>query len=220
MNQNLALLESIISVFSIINGEVKLLLVKKKTEPYRGYWMLPGEDINFDETAEDAAYRVINERLNFKLANLEQYYSFTKPDRYTEERIIAIGLIALIDGVSANIIKEENEGNVDMDWFNINNIPKLAFDHDEITKVAIHTLRNRIVNTNALKYLFPSDFTLPELQKAYEQILNRPLDRRNFRKKFINLDLIEDTGYKNEGFNGRPAKLYRFKEELKEKTLF
>ena len=78
----------------------------------------------------------------------------------------------------------------------------------------------KIVNTNILKSLFPSDFTLPELQNVYESILNRTLDRRNFRKKFINLGLIEDTGYKNEGYNGRPAKLYRFKENIKERDLF
>ena len=75
-------------------------------------------------------------------------------------------------------------------------------------------------NSNILKILFPSDFTLPELQRLYEQILGKKLDRRNFRKKFINLGLIEDTGDKNEGAAGRPAKLYRLKEQIEERNLF
>ena len=84
----------------------------------------------------------------------------------------------------------------------------------------IKYLYSKIINSNILKILFPSDFTLPELQKVYEQVLDKPLDRRNFRKKFIALDLVEDTLEKNTGFNGRPAKLYRFKDDIKERNLF
>ena len=81
-------------------------------------------------------------------------------------------------------------------------------------------LKRKIVNINILKILFPSDFTLPEIQKVYEQILGKTFDRRNFRKKFIALDLLEDTNEKNIGFNGRPAKLYRFKDNIKQVDLF
>ena len=105
-------------------------------------------------------------------------------------------------------------------WFDINEIPKVGYDHEEVIRYSIDRLRSKIVNSTVLKSLFPSDFTLPEIQKVYEEILGVHLDRRNFRKKFINLGLIEDTGYKNEGMNGRPAKLYRFKENVKERNLF
>jgi 8-oxo-dGTP diphosphatase len=96
----------------------------------------------------------------------------------------------------------------------------MAYDHEQIVVDSIEHLKKKIVNSNVLKSLFPSDFSLPELQNVYEQLLNKDLDRRNFRKKFINLGLIEDTGYKNESNAGRPAKLYRFKEEIKVKDLF
>ena len=96
----------------------------------------------------------------------------------------------------------------------------MAYDHKEILENAIEKLKTKLTNTNVLKNLFPSDFTLPELQNVYEKIMNIKLDRRNFRKKFINLGLIEDTGYKNEGGSGRPAKLYKFKENIKEIDLF
>ena len=96
----------------------------------------------------------------------------------------------------------------------------MAYDHADILHENIEFLRKKIVSSNVLKSLFPSDFTLPELQHAYEQILNKKFDRRNFRKKFINLGLIEDTGDKNVGGNGRPAKLYSFKEVIEERNLF
>ena len=92
--------------------------------------------------------------------------------------------------------------------------------HEMILNKNIKYLYSKIINSNILKILFPSDFTLPELQKVYEQVLDKPLDRRNFRKKFIALDLVEDTLEKNTGFNGRPAKLYRFKDDIKERNLF
>ena len=84
----------------------------------------------------------------------------------------------------------------------------------------INYVKKKLVNTSTLKILFPSDFTLPELQRIYEQILDKTLDRRNFRKKFITMGLIEDTGYTNTGYNGRPSKLYGFKDDLKERELF
>ena len=96
----------------------------------------------------------------------------------------------------------------------------MGYDHEEIVKSAIIYLRKILVNSKMLKNLFPSDFTLPEIQKVCEQILGCKLDRRNFRKKFINLGLVVDTGYKNEGKNGRPGKLYRFTDEIKERDLF
>ena len=105
-------------------------------------------------------------------------------------------------------------------WIIIDDIPKTGFDHDIIIDYMVKFVKKKLVNTITLRVLFPSDFTLPELQKVYEQILGYKLDRRNFRKKFMMMDLIEDTGYKNEGFNGRPAKLYSFKDNIKEKELF
>ena len=96
----------------------------------------------------------------------------------------------------------------------------MGYDHEEVVKDSIKILRKKLVNSEVLKNLFPSDFTLPEIQRVYEQILGHSLDRRNFRKRFVNLGIVVDTGDKNVSSNGRPGKLYRFNEEFKERNLF
>ena len=97
----------------------------------------------------------------------------------------------------------------------INELPKLAYDNDKVINKAIEELKTKIVNTNIHKLLLPSDFTLPELQKILQNLLNVELDRRNFRKKLLELDLIEETGDINDGGAGRPAKLYRFRDNIR-----
>ena len=156
---------------------------------------------------------------SFSNLHFEQCYVFSDVNRIMGNRVIATTCVGLIDSKSVEL-KQEIPESIESEWFSISVIPKTAYDHEVIITKAIDYLRSRIVNSNILRILFPSDFTLPELQKVYEQILGQELDRRNFRKKFINLGLIEDTGYKNVGYTGRPAKLYRFKEEIEERDLF
>lgn len=213
------IIESLVSIFTIDGGIIKVLLLRKKSEPYKGYWILPGGIVANDETIEENLLDAIDSKLGLKEVYLEQCYICSDVDRDATERIIAISYVGLIDNVSATIKREKKE-KIETSWFNINDIPKMAYDHASILNENIKFLRKKIVNSNVLKSLFPSDFTLPELQHVYEQILNKKFDRRNFRKKFINLGLIEDTGDKNVGGSGRPAKLYRFKEEIEEKKLF
>ena len=109
---------------------------------------------------------------------------------------------------------------MEFEWFDIEAIPKAAYDHDTIIKDLYEGFKLKIVNSNILKILFPSDVTLPEVQRIYETVLNTKLDRRNFRKKLINLGYIRSTGDMNDGYTGRPAKLYRFNDETKERMLF
>ncbi|MEG1647269.1 MAG: NUDIX hydrolase [Bacilli bacterium] len=217
MKDNL-IVETLIGIFTVDHSNPKILLVRKKVEPYKGYWTLLGNDLNVNETLENNITDVVIEQAGLSNISIEQCHCFSNIDRSKEERKIAIAFIGLIDSKTIEL-KQINNNN-ELGWFNINDIPKTGYDHDTIIKYIIENLRKKLMNSNALKILFPSDFTLPELQKVYEKILDKSLDRRNFRKKFITLDLIEDTGYKNEGFNGRPAKLYRFKEQIKEKELF
>lgn len=212
-------IETLISVFTVDKGEVKVLLFRKKTEPYRGYWILPGGQLEESETLEENISDVINDKIGFKAMNNEQHHVYSALDRSLNERLIGISFIGLIDSKSVEIKRELKEG-FETQWFSIDAIPKMAFDHNNIISDAVEALRRKMINSNVLKSLFPSDFTLPELQNVYEQILNKQLDRRNFRKKFINFGLIEDTGYKNEAYTGRPAKLYKFKEEIKVRDLF
>lgn len=212
------ILEVLSTIFSIDKGNIKILLQRKKTEPYKGYWMIPNGFVRKDETLEDTIKEVIDLKTGFYDVNLEQHEAYSRLDRVESNRVIGFNFTVLMDGKSAEIKREARE--YETEWFNINAIPKMAYDHFDIVNDAIKSLKKKIVNSDVLKSLFPSDFTLPEIQSIYEQLLDKEFDRRNFRKKFINLGLIEDTGYKTENATGRPAKLYKFKDQIKIKDLF
>lgn len=213
------ILETLVSIFTVESGSIKVLLMKKKTDPYRGYWILPSNILKSKETIEDNIYSIITHRLGYPEMYLEQGHIFSSLDRDPDERIIGVSYLGLIDSKTLEIKREERP-DLELRWFNINDIPKMGYDHETIVNDSIKLLSKKLLNSKVLKNLFPSDFTLPEIQKVYEQILGRELDRRNFRKKFINLGLVTDTGDKNIGGNGRPGKLYRFNDDLKERDLF
>ena len=213
------LLETLIVIFTVDKGKIKILLMHKKTEPYKRYWVLPGSLLSNNETLEDNITDVVCDTLGLPTMYIEQCYTFSQVNRYQDSRVLAVSYIGLIDNITLVLKKQHREG-IELEWFDINSIPKTAYDHDQIITKLIEYLRKRITNSNILRILFPSDFTLPELQKVYEQILNIKIDRRNFRKKLINLEYVVYTGDVNEGYMGRPAKLYRFNEELKERDIF
>lgn len=218
-NELTNVVESLLSLYTIDEEKVKVLLMRKKTDPYRGYWVLPGSTLATYESLEDNINNVVCEKIGYKPNYIKQCMVFSEPNRYGDERVISCLFMGLIDNVTIKLSKNDNE-RVELDWFAIDSIPKLGYDHGLILEKSINFLRKELLNTKTIKNLFPSDFTLPELQRVYEQILNKSLDRRNFRKKFVNMGLIEETGEKSEGSNGRPAKYYTFKENVKEKDLF
>ena len=217
-NENTVFVEVLTNIFTVEKGKLKILLARKNTEPYKGYWELPNKILSNEETLEETKEKILEETIGTSNIYTEQNYTFSKLDRNPNNRILATSYIGLIDSKTIGKKKKKNENN--WEWFTINELPKIAFDHKEVIENATELLKTKLVSANILKKLFPSDFTLPELQEIYENIMNKKLDRRNFRKKFINLGLIEDTGYKSEGRSGRPAKLYRFKETIKETYLF
>ena len=218
-DENSLTLETLIGIFSVNKGKIKILLMRKKDDPYKGHWILPGSILNVNETLEDNVNSVINEKLGLPSMYIEQCYTFSELNRNQDARILATSYIGLIDNITLVLKKQDREG-IELEWFDINSIPKTAYDHDQIIAKLVEYLRKRITNSNILRILFPSDFTLPELQKVYEQILNIKIDRRNFRKKLLNLDYVVYTGDVNEGYMGRPAKLYRFNDELESRNLF
>ena len=212
------LLETLIGIFTVDNGKIKILLMRKKTEPYKGYWVLPGNVVG-DTTLEDNITDVVYDKLGIPSLYIEQCHTFSDMNRVLENRIVATTFIGLINNITLKL-KQEERKDIELSWFDIDSIPKTAYDHDIIINKLLEHFKERIINSNILKILFPSDFTLPELQRIYEQMLDIKLDRRNFRKKLLNLGYIVDTGDVNEGYTGRPAKLYRFKDDLEEKKLF
>lgn len=213
------MVETLIGIFTIDKGKIKILMMRKKTEPYKGYWILPGEILNKKETLEDNITDVVCDKLGLPTMYIEQCTTFSSLNRHLDNRVLATSFIGLIDNITL-VLKKQERDDIELEWFDINSIPKTGYDHDKIISKLIEYFKKRIIDSNILKILFPSDFTLPELQKVYEQILNVSIDRRNFRKKLINLGYIIDTRDVNEGYMGRPAKLYRFNDELESRNLF
>lgn len=216
--KNSVMMENRINIFTVEKGKLKILLQRKTKDPYKGYWELPGKMLDKEKTLEENTDEILEETISTKNVYKEQNYTFSGLDRYPNERVIATSYIALTDEKTVKL--KGSEEVEDIAWFDIKELPKIAFDHKEIMDKARIQLKEKLTNTTVLKNLFPADFTLPEIQNIFESIMNIKLDRRNFRKKFINLGLIEETGYNNVGGSGRPAKLYRFKENIKDTNLF
>lgn len=200
--------EVIINIFTVINGKIKILLFRRNEDPFKGYWMLPSNLLMTTETIEECANDTIYEFSGYKNLYLFQSNVNSKIDRLPNDRILANSLIGILDNERVNFKREKR--NIYSDWFDIDSIPKTVYDHNEIIDSAIKHLKEKIKKNELIDIFYPSDFTLPELQSIYEQTFDKKLDRRNFRKKMINLKIVEDTGDKNTGGNGRPPKLYRF----------
>ncbi len=211
-------IEVMINLFTITNGKLKVLLFRREEEPFKGYWMLPSNLLMVNETLEECAEATIDEFTGLNEIYLEQCHLFSKVDRLPNDRILASSFIALVDSKTLELKQKKRAFH--SEWFPVDAIPKTVYDYASIIENATQYLRNQMLNTYTLKRLYPSDFTLPELQILCEQILGTELDRRNFRKKLLNLDILEDTRDKTSGGNGRPAKLYRFKENIGNKFLF
>ena len=205
----------IISIFTIEKGITKVLLIKRKNEPYKDLWALVGGALYNNEELLDGIKREIKEKTGIE--NIDIYFSsvFGEVNRSPLKRMVAVTYIGIIDSKRVHFLKD-TEKTSDADWVPIDKIPKLAYDHNNILNGAIETLKNKIIETDILKTLFPEGFTMPEIQKAYEIILNKEFDRRNFRKKILSMGLIEDTN-KYVNFEGKKqAKLYKFSKNIKE----
>jgi len=215
-NQGVHLLTSI---FTVDHGIVKVLLIKRDNEPFKDSWALVGGALYNNEDLLEGAKREIVEKTGIKDIEIYQFGVFGKVDRSPVMRMVAVGFIGIIDSKRVNVLREtKNTSNAD--WFPIDKIPPLGYDHEEILHDALIELRKQIVKSNMLKSLFPDGVTMPELKKTYEAILGKTFDRRNFRKKILSLDLIEDTN-KSDKFEGnKPAKVYMFKKKIEDKDIF
>lgn len=207
------------TVFTIDKGEIKVLLIKRNNEPFKGKWALPGGAMYNNELIEEAAKRELKEKTNITDIDLLFVGVEDKVDRSPLLRMLAFIYIGLVDIEKVNILKETNK-TIDADWFSINNIPELAYDHNNVLLKAIEKLKDMIISSNILKKLYPNGFTIPEIHKVYEEILGIEIDRRNFRKKLLTQNIIIDTN-ETINFEGKkPAKKYKFNEAQKDKRLF
>jgi 8-oxo-dGTP diphosphatase len=195
-------------LFTIREGELNVLLIKRTNNPHRGQWALPGGFMQHDETAEGAAHRILRQKAGVKDIYVEQLYTFSGIHRDPRGRVISITYFAL---VPLEKIFFEGSDLQEPTLFPANKIPKLSFDHKEILSYAVQRLRAKLEYTNVIYSLLKSKFTLTQLQAAYEIIMGKKLDKRNFRKKYLSLGLIQPTKSYERGGKQRPALLYQFK---------
>lgn len=198
-------------IFGFDRGELKILLTKRAIEPYIGKWAFPGGFIQENETADDCARRKLSEEAGLKDIFLEQLYTFSDVDRDPRYRVISIAYYALVK--STDYILEAGLDIEDVQWFGLDEARDLAFDHNKVLNVAIERLKGKIRYQPIGFELLPTQFTLPDLHKLYETVLQRSIDRGNFRKKMLSMDLLVDHSDKQENRPSRGAKIYSFDKE-------
>lgn len=195
-------------VFGLDDSDLQILLIQRQNEPFRHAWALPGGFMQMDETAEQAAIRELAEETGMTQVYLEQLYTFTGTDRDPRGRVVSVAYYALAKPSDHRIHAASDAENAG--WFPVGKLPLLAFDHQEIIDVAIERLRGKVRYAPIGFELLPPRFTLSQLQRLYEAILDKELDKRNFRKKILGMDLLVDTGERETGVAHRAARLYRF----------
>lgn len=199
-----------IVIFTIRDALLKLLLIRRAGEPYRGQWALPGGFIHLDEALDASARRELEEETGVSGVYLEQLYTFGAPGRDPRERVITVAYYALIPSDRLRLRAATDAEAVG--WFGMDELPALAFDHPDIIAMAHERLVAKLdYSTIAFQFL-GGDFSLSELQSVYEIILREELDKRNFRKWALALEQVEETGRERRDGAHRPAKLYRLRE--------
>ena len=200
-------------VFGVdLDGDaLEVELIERAIEPFRGHWAFPGGHVDEDETLETAARRELAEETGLEDIFLEQLYSFGDPGRDPRGHTITIAYFALVK-LRKHELRAATDAS-DARWFPVRDVPALAFDHARILEVAIERLRGKIRYQPIGFELLPEKFTLTEIQRLYEIVLERPLDKRNFRKKILGMGVLRELGEKQEGVAHRAPGLYSFDRE-------
>lgn len=195
-------------IFTVHEDGLKVLLIKRANEPYKNQRALPGGFLSQDEPTKNAALRILKDKAGVKDVYLEQLYTFDTLGRDPRGHIITVAYFAL---VNIDEIKLRQTQDVQMPtFFNIKHLPKLAFDHEVIIEYAKKRIGYKLEYANVVFSLLPKKFTLTQLQNVYETILDKKMDKRNFRKKYLSLGLIKPVNEKLKGIKQRPAELYTF----------
>jgi 8-oxo-dGTP diphosphatase len=198
-------------VFGLDDQDLKVLLIQRDLPPFEGRWALPGGFVHLDESLDDAARRELQEETGVADLYLEQLYTFGAPDRDPRERVVTVAYYALVNLIDHQINPTTDAR--DAAWFTLDDLPTLAFDHQTILDTAHARLRGKLRYQPIGFELLPERFTLTQLQTLYEKVLDRELDKRNFRKKILGMDLLLDTGEVEKDVAHRAARLYRFSRE-------
>ncbi len=191
--------------------DLKVILIQRDIEPFKAMWALPGGFVRIKETLEEAALRELKEETGIEKVYLEQLYTFGDLERDPRERIVTVAYYALVkmDGHDIKATADARRAA----WFSIDDLPELAFDHDRILEAALERLKGKVRYQPIGFELLPKKFTLSQLQKLYEVVLEQKLDKRNFRKKILNMELLIPLDEVQEDVAHRAARLYRFDEK-------
>lgn len=209
-DQRIALTVDVV-IFTLLDNELKVLLIRRRNEPFAGMWALPGGFVHPDESLEDAARRVLYEESGATDVYLEQLYTFGHPNRDPRQRVVTVAYFALVSADRLPLDVQSPRA-TERGWWPAYEPPPLAFDHADILAYALQRLRYKLEYTAVGFQLLPETFTLTELQTAYETILREQLDKRNFRRKVLSAGILEETDEFKSGGH-RPARLYRFRRE-------
>src|SRR5437867_6088703 len=202
-------------VFGYDEGELKVLLIRRALEPFKGRWALPGGFVRVDETLDDAARRELAEEAGLKDVFLDQLYTFGTVDRDPRERVVSVAYYALVK-LSDHRAKAATDA-ANAEWFPISQVPKLAFDHADILATALTRLKGKVRYQPIGFELLPPKFTLSQLQHLYEAVLGTELDKRNFRKKVLSFGLLVPLRETQMAGRHRPAQLFGFDADRYEK---
>jgi 8-oxo-dGTP diphosphatase len=209
-------------IFTLREERLHVLLVRRAEDPFSGMWALPGGFVQGNESLEQAALRELEEETGLKQAYLEQLYTYGEPERDPRGRVVTVAYFALIPS-DAPIRIEGGSDASQARWRAVDDLPPLAFDHAQIVEYALRRLRYKLEYSAVGFELLPGEFTLSELQYTYEIILDEKLDKRNFRRRILDANIIESTPHLRSG-EGRPARLYRYRPdavaEVKARRLF
>jgi len=198
-------------VFGIDDGALKVLLIQRGLAPFTGRWALPGGFVHLDETLEEAALRELREETGLTRVYLEQLYTFGAVDRDPRERVVTVAYYALVKLMDHRVQAATDAR--EAAWFAVDEVPTLAFDHQRILDTALTRLQGKVRYQPIGFELLPPKFTLTQLQKLYETVLERDLDKRNFRKKVLSLGILEELEEVEQDVAHRAARLYRFDEK-------
>jgi 8-oxo-dGTP diphosphatase len=195
-------------VFALDEEDLKVMLIQRDLAPFAGQWALPGGFVRVAETLDDAARRELQEETGLQGIFLEQLYTFGDLNRDPRERVVTVAYYALVNLAGHDVHASTDARNAA--WFPVNDLPTLAFDHDRVLATAHDRLRGKVRYQPIGFELLPEKFTLRQLQHLYEVILDRELDKRNFRKKVLSMDIVKETSDIEQDVAHRAARLYRF----------
>lgn len=197
-----------IVVFALDKEDLQVMLIERDLKPFEGQWALPGGFVRIEETLEEAARRELEEETGLKDIYLEQLYTFGEVKRDPRDRVVTVAYYALVNLEGHDVHASTDARNAA--WFPVNDLPELAFDHTEILEMAHERLRGKVQYQPIGFELLPEKFTLRQLQHLYEVVLDRELDKRNFRKKVLAMEIVKETKEIEKDVAHRAAKLYRF----------